>query len=138
VTDLAVQPKTGNAFLSVMRGQGAGAKAVLLRVDGAGKIEVVDFAKTTATKVMLPNPAQRVEGIGRTGTPERDRKNNGKPERGGAHAHSPSLKQTRTAQLSGARARLLSAKGAAYKGACVVKRRSPASHQAHEDQVRIE
>ena len=63
VTDLAVQPKTGNAFLSVMRGQGAGAKAVLLRVDGAGKIEVVDFGKTTATKVMLPNSAQRVEGI---------------------------------------------------------------------------
>ena len=45
VTDLVVQPKTGNAFLSVMRGQGAGAKAVLLRVDGAGKIELVDFAK---------------------------------------------------------------------------------------------
>ena len=63
VTDLVVQPKTGNAFLSVMRGQGAGAKAVLLRVDGAGKIDLVDFAKTTATKVMLPNPAQRVEGI---------------------------------------------------------------------------
>ena len=63
VTDLAVQPKTGNAFLSVMRGQGAGAKAVLLRVDGAGKIDVVDFARTTATKVMLPNSAQRVEGI---------------------------------------------------------------------------
>jgi hypothetical protein len=63
VTDLAVQPKTGNAFLSVMRGQGAGAKAVLLRVDGAGKIDVVDFGKTTATKVALPNSAQRVEGI---------------------------------------------------------------------------
>ena len=63
VTDLAVQPKTGNAFLSVMRGQGAGAKAVLLRVDGAGKIDLVDFAKTTATRVSLPNPAQRVEGI---------------------------------------------------------------------------
>ena len=63
MTDLAVQPKTGNAFLSVMRGQGAGAKAVLLRVDGAGKIDVVDFARTTATKVMLPNSAQRVEGI---------------------------------------------------------------------------
>ena len=36
---------------------------MLLRVDGAGKIEVVDFGKTTATKVMLPNSAQRVEGI---------------------------------------------------------------------------
>jgi hypothetical protein len=59
VTDLVVQPKTGNAFLSVMRGQGTGAKAVLLRVDGAGQIAVVDFARTTATKVTLPNPAQQ-------------------------------------------------------------------------------
>ena len=63
VTDMAVQPRTGNAFLSVMRGQGAGARPVLLRVDGAGKIDVVDFARTTATRVTLPNSAQRVEGI---------------------------------------------------------------------------
>jgi hypothetical protein len=72
VTDLAVHPKSRNAFISVMRGQGAGAQPVLLRADGAGKIEVVDFAKLTATKVMLPNPpaanaegraAQRVQSI---------------------------------------------------------------------------
>jgi hypothetical protein len=63
VTDLAVQPKTGNAFLSVMRGQGAGARAVLLRIDGAGKLEVVDFAKTTASRATLPNAAQRAEAI---------------------------------------------------------------------------
>src|SRR5262245_18214971 len=36
VTDLAVHPKTRNAFVSVMRGQGADAKPVLLRTDGAG------------------------------------------------------------------------------------------------------
>jgi hypothetical protein len=63
VTDLAVQPRTGNAFLSVMRGQGAGARPVLLRIDGAGKIDVVDLSRTTATKAALPNSAQRVEGI---------------------------------------------------------------------------
>ncbi len=63
MTDLAVQPRTGNAFMAVMRGQGAGARPALIRVDGAGKIELVDFARTTATKVTLPNPAQRVEGI---------------------------------------------------------------------------
>src|SRR5215510_7955855 len=56
VTDLAVHPKTHNAFVSVMRGQGAGAKAVLLRVDGAGKIDIVDLSKLKATHVMLPNP----------------------------------------------------------------------------------
>ena len=56
VTDLAVHPKTHNAFISVMRGQGAGAKPVLLRVDGAGKIDIVDIATLKATKVTLPNP----------------------------------------------------------------------------------
>jgi hypothetical protein len=56
VTDLAVHPKSRNAFISVMRGQGAGAKPVLLRVDGAGKIDIVDLAKLKATKVTLPNP----------------------------------------------------------------------------------
>lgn len=35
VTDLAVYPETRNAFISVMRGKGAGATPVLLRVDGA-------------------------------------------------------------------------------------------------------
>ena len=44
VTDLAVHPKTRNAFISVMRGQGAGAKAVLLRVDGAGALDLVDMS----------------------------------------------------------------------------------------------
>jgi hypothetical protein len=71
VTDLAVQPGTGNAFLSVMRGQGAGARPVLLRIDGAGKIDIVDFTRTPATKATLPNApgvtaersTQRVEGV---------------------------------------------------------------------------
>jgi hypothetical protein len=56
ITDLAVHPKSRNSFISVMRGQGAGAQAALLRVDGAGTIAVVDLAKTTATSVTLPNP----------------------------------------------------------------------------------
>jgi len=56
ITDLAVHPTTRNAFISLMRGQGAGAKPVLLRVDGAGKIDIVDTAKLKATKVSLPNP----------------------------------------------------------------------------------
>jgi hypothetical protein len=55
VTDLAVHPKTRNAYLSVMRGQGANARAVLLRVDGAGKIELIAFDKVKYSKVDLPN-----------------------------------------------------------------------------------
>ena len=56
VTDLAVHPKTRNAFISVMRGQGVNAKPVLLRADGAGKLTIVDFSALKATKVALPNP----------------------------------------------------------------------------------
>jgi len=65
VTDLAVHPTTHNAFISVMRGQGADAKPVLLRVDGAGKIDVVDLTKLKATKVTLPN-APSAAATGRT------------------------------------------------------------------------
>jgi hypothetical protein len=56
MTDLAVHPATKNSYVSVMRGQGADAKPVLVRVDGAGQIKVIDFAKVTATSVSLPNP----------------------------------------------------------------------------------
>jgi hypothetical protein len=55
VTDLAVHPKTRNAFASVMRGQGTSSQAALLRIDGAGKIEVVAFADVKFSKVDLPN-----------------------------------------------------------------------------------
>jgi hypothetical protein len=55
VTDLVVHPKTKNAYLAVMRGQGTASKPALLRVDGAGKIEVVSFDNLKHTKVTLPN-----------------------------------------------------------------------------------
>src|SRR5206468_1991134 len=40
ITDLAVEPRSGNSYLAVMRGKGTDARAVLLRVDGAGKVDV--------------------------------------------------------------------------------------------------
>ncbi len=55
VTDLVVHPRTKNAYISVMRGQGTASKPALLRVDGAGKIEVVPFENLKHTKVALPN-----------------------------------------------------------------------------------
>ena len=55
VTDLVVHPRTKNAYISVMRGQGTASKPALLRVDGAGKIEVVSFENLKHTKVTLPN-----------------------------------------------------------------------------------
>ena len=55
ITDLAVHPKTRNAFVSVMRGQGAGATPVLFRVDGAGKIDMVGLQAVKFQKVDVPN-----------------------------------------------------------------------------------
>jgi hypothetical protein len=55
VTDLVVHPRTKNAYISVMRGQGTASKPALLRVDGAGKIELVSFENLKHTKVTLPN-----------------------------------------------------------------------------------
>jgi hypothetical protein len=63
ITDLAVHPKTRNAFISVMRGTGAEAKPALLRVDGAGKIEVVALDGLKMSKAALPNaPAAAATG----------------------------------------------------------------------------
>jgi hypothetical protein len=61
VTDLVVHPKTRNAYLAVMRGQGTNAQAALVRVDGAGKIEVVALDKIKFSKVDLPNAPQANE-----------------------------------------------------------------------------
>ncbi len=55
VTDLAIHPKTKNAFISVMRGQGADAKPALVRVDGDGKLEAVALDKLQHSKAALPN-----------------------------------------------------------------------------------
>jgi hypothetical protein len=66
VTDLVVHPQSRNAFISVMRGQGEGAAAVLLRADGAGKIDVVSLDKAKYSKVSLPNaPALNAPRNGR-------------------------------------------------------------------------
>jgi hypothetical protein len=55
VTDLAVYPETQNAFISLMRGSGADATPVLLRVDGAGEITVIPLDKVPYSRVRLPN-----------------------------------------------------------------------------------
>jgi hypothetical protein len=55
ITDLAVHPQTHNAYISVMRGQGASAAPALFRVDGAGKIEMVAVQNLKFQKLELPN-----------------------------------------------------------------------------------
>ncbi|MYI75247.1 MAG: hypothetical protein F4057_07985, partial [Acidobacteria bacterium] len=56
ITDLAVHPSTRNVFISVMRGTGAGARPVLLRVDGAGDMTVVSLDQVPYSSVELPDP----------------------------------------------------------------------------------
>jgi hypothetical protein len=55
ITDLAVDARTRNSFVSVMRGQGAAARPALLRVDGAGAITAVNIETLPFTSVDLPN-----------------------------------------------------------------------------------
>jgi len=57
IADLAVHPTSRNSFVAVMRGQGAAAQPALLRVDGAGKIDLVAFEPIKFTSITLPNPA---------------------------------------------------------------------------------
>lgn len=56
ITDMVVSPRTRNTFISVMRGQGAGATPVLLRVDGAGRIDVIALDRVPYSQIALPNP----------------------------------------------------------------------------------
>jgi hypothetical protein len=66
ITDLAVHPTTHNSFVSVMRGQAAEAQPALLRIDGAGKIDVVSMEPVKFTSIALPNPPA-VSATGRGG-----------------------------------------------------------------------
>jgi hypothetical protein len=66
VADLAVHPKTRNAYIAVMRGTGTSAQPALVRVDGAGKLTVVPLAGVKHTSAGLPNaPAAAADARGR-------------------------------------------------------------------------
>jgi hypothetical protein len=56
ITDVRVHPQSHNSYISVMRGQGATAQPALVRIDGAGKIELVALESVKFTSVTLPNP----------------------------------------------------------------------------------
>lgn len=55
IADLAVDPRSGNSLLAVMRGKGTDAKPVLLRLDGAGTLEIVSTEALKFTSVAIPN-----------------------------------------------------------------------------------
>lgn len=55
INDLAVNPRTGTAYLSVSRGRGPDAAAVIVRVDQQGKLSVLDLDDVRYAKAPLPN-----------------------------------------------------------------------------------
>lgn len=55
INDLAVQPGTGLAYLSVSRGKGPDAIPVIVRVDGEGKVTEVPLDKVAYSQVTLKN-----------------------------------------------------------------------------------
>jgi hypothetical protein len=56
INDLAVNPVSGKAYLSVSRGQGPGAMPVILRVNGTGKLEEFSLKDVNFSKAELPDP----------------------------------------------------------------------------------
>ncbi|MBC8088614.1 MAG: hypothetical protein H7Z40_15225 [Phycisphaerae bacterium] len=58
ISDLAVDPRTRNSYISVMRGKGAESKPALFRVDGAGKVSAVVMEALKFSSIALPNPAE--------------------------------------------------------------------------------
>jgi len=55
INDIAVNPASGNVYLSVSRGRGTGAAPALIRVDGAGKLSEVKLPEAKFAKAMLNN-----------------------------------------------------------------------------------
>jgi hypothetical protein len=55
IADLAVHPQTRNVYLAAMRGTGAAATPALVRLDGAGRLDVVALGGLKYTSVTLPN-----------------------------------------------------------------------------------
>lgn len=61
INDLAVNPNSGNVYLSVTTGKGADAKPALVRVEADGKLSRVSLAKVLFQKVTLPNAPEDKE-----------------------------------------------------------------------------
>ena len=60
VVDVVVNPASGNVFMSVMRGSGPESAAVLLRVNPAGDLALVELTGVKHSQAQLPNaPANR-------------------------------------------------------------------------------
>lgn len=57
INDLAVNPASGNVYLSVSRGTGPDAAPVILKLDSSGKFSEVSLKNASFAKATLPNAA---------------------------------------------------------------------------------
>lgn len=57
INDLAINPASGNAYLSVSRGTGPAAAPAIVKVDGTGKVEILTLKDVPFAKASIPNPA---------------------------------------------------------------------------------
>jgi hypothetical protein len=71
IKDLEVNPASGKAYLSVMRGRGAKGTPVILSVDRKGEIKEVGLKDVKYSKVELPNAPDPEAKGGRFGGPPR-------------------------------------------------------------------
>jgi hypothetical protein len=56
INDLAINPTSGKAYLSVSRGKGPTATPVIVRIDSAGKVEPLNLENIEFAKAALPAP----------------------------------------------------------------------------------
>jgi len=56
INDLAVNPRSGNVYLTVSRGRGPDATPLLVRVNAEGKIEEFPLVNVAFSKADMPNP----------------------------------------------------------------------------------
>jgi hypothetical protein len=63
VTDLKVNPASGNLYMSVTRGKGAGSVPVLLKIDREGKISEFATKDVMFSQVKIPNRTQVITGM---------------------------------------------------------------------------
>ena len=61
IRDLVTNPISKNVYISVNRGQGAGAMPVILKLDAAGKLSEVGLDNVKHAVATLPNPITRSE-----------------------------------------------------------------------------
>ncbi len=64
IADVAANPASGNVYLSVSRGRGPDAQAVIVRTNPEGQFEILSLENVPCAKAELPNPP-REAGQGR-------------------------------------------------------------------------